>query len=211
MKKAVLCFVFVLGVHALFAHPHMWFTSKVEFVFSGASLKGAYVTWTFDRFFSADIISGYDVNNDGKFSAAEARDVYDNAFTYTQNFYYFIFIRQGNKRTSPKTVDRNKFSVSQSGGIVSYNFYIDLTAVTGREMFFACYDYTFFCDITYPKNLAVKFVCDDNTLKPKYEIVENKNYPVYYDPLGALDDFTVYNKWAPGLNTYYPLEIKVTF
>ena len=75
MKKAVLCFVFVLGVNALFAHPHMWFTSKVEFVFSGASLKGAYVTWTFDRFFSADIISGYDVNNDGKFSAAEARDV----------------------------------------------------------------------------------------------------------------------------------------
>ena len=211
MKKAVFCFIFIFGLKTLFAHPHMWFTSKVEFIFSGSTLKGAYVTWTFDRFFSADIINGYDVNNDGKFSAAEAQDVYDNAFTYTRNYYYFIFIRQGKNRTSPKNVDKSKFSVRQNNGIVSYNFYINLEDVKGREVLFACYDYTFFCDITYPKNTAVKFVYDDKTIHPKYEIVENKNYPVYYDPLGAIDDFSIYNKWAPGLNTYYPLEIKVTF
>lgn len=211
MKKIIFCFVFIFSLNLLFSHPHMFFTSKVEFVFSGKILQGAYVTWTFDRFFSADVISGYDLNYDGKFSKTETFDVYDNFFTYTQNYYYFIFIREGNNRTSPKNVDRNKFSVWQKDGIVSYKFYIDLKSLKTKEFFFACYDYTFFCDITYPKKFPVVFNCDKSIVNPKFEIVENKNYPVYYNPFGAIDDTRIYTSWAPGLNTYYPREIRVRF
>ncbi|WP_024469946.1 DUF1007 family protein [Treponema pedis] len=211
MKKYFIAAIFGLLFSTAYAHPHMFFTSRVEFIFSGEKLQGAYVTWTFDRFFSADIIDGYDLNKDGVFNAAETSEVYNNAFIYTQNYYFFIFMRQGNVRTSPEHILKSKFSLWQKNGIVSYRFYVDLTAFKGRELYFACYDYTFFCDITYPEKLAVNFICDKTKLNPVYSIVENKNYPVYYNPTGPIDDTTVYYKWAPGLQTYYPREIHIKF
>lgn len=211
MKKKIFILFFCFTFSFAVAHPHMFFTSKMDFIFSGEKLKGAYVTWTFDRFFSADIIYGYDLNKDGKFSPAETSDVYDNAFTYSQNYYYFTFIRQGNKRTSPENILKSKFSVWQHNGVVSYRFYVDLSEFTGREMYFACYDYTFFCDITYPEKGAVNFICDKNKLNPVFKIEENKDFPIYYNPLGAVDDTTIYYKWAPGLLTYYPKEIHIIF
>jgi len=212
IKKSVqvIIFFFLIGFPA-FSHPHMWFTSSIEVVFSEKKLAGAYVTWTFDRFFSADIINGYDLNGDGLFSKVEAADVYENAFRYTENYYYFIFIREGNKRTTPENIEKSSFSVWQKNGIVSYRFFLDLKEFKNREVFLACYDYTFYCDITYPDKNAVKFIFDPKLIRPSYEIIENKDYPVYYNPLGAIDDNRIYYKWAPGLNTYYPKEIRIRF
>lgn len=211
-KKNILLFILLIFINFnTFTHPHMWFTSSLEVVFAGKNLKGAYVTWTFDRFFSADVISGYDINRDGVFSAAETADVYENAFSYSENFYYFTFIRHGERRTTPEHIEKASFSVWQKNGIVTYRFFIDLSEFKSREIFLACYDYTFYCDITYPKNAAVKFIYDESLVQPSYTIIENKNYPVYYNPLGAMDDNRIYYKWAPGLNTYYPKEVRIRF
>ena len=204
----VIIFSFLINCFA-FSHPHMSFTSAIEFVFNSTKLQGAFVEWTFDRYFSADIISGYDLNHDGIFSASETNDVWENAFSYTGNYYYFCFIRQGSRRTSPNKV--SSFSVKQTNGIVTYKFYVDLSAFEGKELYFAVYDYTFFCDITYRKNDGVTFSYNSSLLKPTYQIVENKNYPVYYNPIGPIDDTRIYYKWKPGLETYYPKEIAVKY
>ncbi|MFC2477086.1 MAG: DUF1007 family protein, partial [Catonella sp.] len=73
----------------LTAHPHMFISAQTEFVWEGQKLQGAYETWTFDRFFSADIIQGYDSDKNGVFNTAEIQDIYDNAFINTQHYYYF--------------------------------------------------------------------------------------------------------------------------
>ena len=208
MKK-YFCLLFVFCSLSLFSHPHMHFSSAVEFVFAGNKLKGAYVEWTFDRYFSADIISGYDLNKDGVFNAKETQDVWENAFSYTSNYYYFCFIREENRRSSP--TDVSSFKVRQKDGIVSYNFYIDLSQFTSRELFFAIYDYTFFCDITYKEKNGVLFRYNSSSLRPTFKIVENKNYPVYYNPVGPIDDTRIYYKWKPGLETYYPKEIAIRY
>lgn len=208
MKKSF-CMLFVFCSLSLFSHPHMHFDSAVEFVFSGDKLKGAYVEWTFDRYFSADIISGYDLNKDGVFNAEETQDVWENAFSYTSNYYYFCFIREENRRSSP--TDVSSFKVRQSNGIVSYRFYVDLSAFTSRELFFAIYDYTFFCDITYKEKDGILFRYNSSSLHPTFKIVENKNYPVYYNPVGPIDDTRIYYKWKPGLETYYPKEIAIRY
>ena len=208
MKK-YFCLLFVFCSLSLFSHPHMHFSSAVEFVFAGNKLKGAYVEWTFDRYFSADIISGYDLNKDGVFNAKETQDVWENAFSYTSNYYYFCFIREENRRSSP--TDVSSFKVRQKDGIVSYNFYIDLSQFTSRELFFSIYDYTFFCDITYKEKNGVLFRYNSSTLRPTFKIIENKNYPVYYNPIGPIDDTRIYYKWKPGLETYYPKEIAIRY
>ena len=45
----------------------------------------------------------------------------------------------------------------------------------------------------------------------KIPIEENKEFPVYYNPLGAATDSTVYYEWKPGLQTYYPKEVHLTY
>lgn len=207
MKRAFL-FCFVFEASLLFSHPHMHFDSSVEFVFAGLKLVGATVEWTFDRYFSADIIYGYDVDHNGVFDEKETQDVFENAFSYTKNYYYFCFIRQGNRRSSPEKI--SAFKVKQKNGIVSYSFYVELSQFVGRELFFAVYDYTFFCDIAYKKN-GVTFRHSGQGVNPSVSISENKNFPVYYNPVGPIDDTRIYYKWKPGLETYYPKEIAIRY
>lgn len=205
LAAAVLLLVSALP---LSAHPHMFFTNHAEFVWDGATLKGVYIEWVFDSFFSADLISGYDVNGDGAFSASETREIYNKAFINLKNYYYFTFIRQGSRRTNPPSV--REFSAKQKGGVASYRFFIDLTAMAPGELFLAVYDYTFFCDIR-PAEVPVTLTYNPDLVKPRFEIVENKNYPVYYNPLAPPDDTTIYYEYRKGLKTYYPKEIRITY
>jgi ABC-type uncharacterized transport system substrate-binding protein len=191
------------------AHPHLFITSTAEFVWDKAQIQGCYLEWTFDQFFSADLIHGFDKNHDGTFSEAEMQQLHDHAFIYLKHYYYFTFIRQGKSRTNPPAVSR--FTAVQKDNRVSYRFYVDLSKLSPGEFFLAVYDYTFFCDVSYPERNPVKLTFDPAFVHPSCEIVENKNYPVYYDPLGAVDDTTVYYKWRKGLQIYYPREIRIFY
>jgi ABC-type uncharacterized transport system substrate-binding protein len=71
------------------------------------------------------------------------------------------------------------------------------------------YDYTFFCDIRYPDGNPVTLRYDREQVLPRWEIRENRDNPVYYNPLGDIEDTTVYYEWKPGLETYYPREITI--
>lgn len=186
----------------------MFFSSEVEFVWSGERLSGAYLDWTFDSFFSADLIHGYDRNRDGKFDATETREIFDNAFANLRHYYYFTFIRQQSKRSNPAAV--KEFSARQRNGTVSYRFYIDLSGYAPGELFLAVYDYTFFCDIR-PGEQPVRLRYEPALVRPRFEVVENKDYPVYYDPLAPADDTTVHYSYRPGLKTYYPKEIRIHY
>ncbi len=194
---------------ALYAHPHMYLSSSQEFVWKGATLDGCWIEWTFDRFFSADIIQGFDSDGNGTFSAAENKAVYDGAFINLKNYYFFTFIRQGKNRSNPAGVSR--FAARQNDGILSYRFYVDLSETAPGEIALAVYDYTFFCDIAYPETGAVKLSYDPAQVSPRFEITENRDYPVYYNPLGAIDDTTVYYQWKKGLQTFYPREIRINY
>lgn len=190
------------------AHPHLFISAQTEFVLNNGKIQGVYETWTFDRFFSADLIQGYDCNRDGLFNKAEIQEVYTNAFINTKNYAYFTFIRQGNKRESPEHV--SDFLVRQQDGIVSYRFYVDLSKYIG-DFYFAIYDYSFFCDFRYDEKTPVLFTGASVKTIPAYTIAENKKYPVYYDPFDASDMTSTYNSWKPGLQTYYPREIHITY
>jgi len=210
LKKSIaLIIILLISAAAVFAHPHVSIASKAEFVWKEASLSGVYLEWTFDHFFSSDIISWLDEDQNGQFEDRESGLVYNNAFINLQNYYYYTFIRQGDKRTNPPKVTDFKARIEK--GQMVYRFFIDLSSYAEGEICLAVYDYTFFSDISYPDTGAVTLNYDKAAVKPKFAIVENKEYPVYYNPLGAVDDTRVYYKWEKGLQTYYPKEIKITY
>lgn len=191
------------------AHPHMQFSSSADFVWEGKKLSGVYLEWVFDSYFSADIIHGYDRNRDGLFDTAETRAVYEGAFTYLKNYNYFTFISQKERREMPKTVEQ--FSATQKDGRLIYRFFVDLSSWAPGTIRFAVYDYTFFCNVRYPDKNPVTLRYDTSQVTPSWEIRENRDNPVYYDPLGSIDDTTVYYTWKKGLETYYPREILVRY
>jgi len=209
---SVFLFVVFLAIcfpSALSAHPHLSFTCGFGFVWDAQKLSGVNLEWTFDKFFSADIINGYDVDKNGKFSAEESNAVYNNAFIYTKNYYYFTFIRVGEKRYNPAGV--KEFKASISDGSLVYRFFVDLSPYQDSDIYLAVYDYTFFCDIPYQKTKTVTFNYDNTLLTPTFTVEENKKYPIYYNPLGAIDDNTVYYAWKKGLQIYYPREIHLHY
>lgn len=187
----------------------MSFSSRFTFVWEGSALSGVKMEWTFDKFFSADIINGYDSDKNGKFNEKESKAVYDNAFIYCKNYYYFTFIRVGPKRYNPESI-RN-FSASIQDGSLVYRFFVDLSAYQDGDIFISVYDYTFFCDIPYAKTDMVIFHHDPDLITPSFTLEENKHYPMYYNPMGAVDDKTVYHTWKKGLVTFYPREIHLHY
>jgi len=207
-KKIGLVFAFLVCGFLVVAHPHMFFSSTEEFVFEDDKLVGCWLEWTFDSYFSADIIYTYDFDLNGKFDAEETDYIYNYAFINLKNYYYFTFIRQGKTRSNPEKVEN--FSAYQKDGLLVYRFYIDLSQYKGKEIYLAVYDYTYFCDVRYPDDpVSVDF--DPAKVNVSFAIEENKDYPVYYNPLGAATDTTVYYEWKPGLQTYYPREIHLTY
>ncbi len=205
----ILAAILLLLPLPLTAHPHMSLENSFEFVWKGAELSGMYLQWRFDKFFSADIIRAYDRDRNGLFSAAEAKDVYANAFVYVGDYHYFTFIRVGDKRHNPKGV--SDFSARIDDGHLVYRFFVDLAGYKSRDISLAVYDYSFFCDIPYRKADLVTFVFDPAIVTPSYELVENKKYPIYYNPLGRPDDTTIYTVYKKGLLTFYPKEVRIRF
>lgn len=200
----------VVAATAASAHPHMSLESRLEFEMKGSECVGIWVEWTFDSMFSASIIGEYDANHDGTFSAAENETVRQRAFSNLAKYGYFVFLRKGEKRTVPTKVEA--FQASQKKGLLVYRFRIPLEGLGYSDDFsVAIFDATFYCAVKYPKDPARAVAGTDTGPSPRFELVVNKKYPVYYNPSGAADDFRIYEKWQKGLETAYPEEIRLFF
>lgn len=190
------------------AHPHMSLESSFRFVWKGVNLSGVFLEWRFDDYFTADIVQGYDLDGNKRFDAKETKAVHDGAFANLSKYFFFTFIRQGETRSNPHSV--SDFSVYLKDGRLHYRFFVDLSRFRG-ELHVAVYDYTYFCAISYPLRNPVSLDFDPGLVKPSAAVVENKKYPVYYNPQGAIDDTTIYYSWKKGLETFYPKEIRLGY
>lgn len=190
------------------AHPHMALFSSCEFEFSGTNLKGVWIEFEFDKFFSYDIRGAYDIDQDGVFDSKETEAVYNNAFINLKNYGYFISIREGNNRRAPERV--TDFSVFVGNDVLHYRFFVPLQHPASRELFIAVYDPTFFCRCYYNEEKPIRFINADD-LNPEFTVTENRDFPVFYSPTAPASDLTTYDKWEPGLQTYYPEEVHLVF
>ncbi len=212
MKRAtasalITVFLLAIGIYAA-AHPHVRLFSKLVFEYEQRSCRGFWVEWNFDDYFSTSVISEYDKNRDGLFDQKEQAAIYNTAFINLRHYGFFVFMRKGKMRRNPDRVER--FSAWQKDGRLYYRFYVPLKgAGYGEDFSVAIFDRSFYCMIKYCDGAVdIKQVKGE---KPIYEIAINKEYPVYYNPLGAADDMTIYTRWRSGLQTAYPEEVRIFF
>ena len=209
MNKLVLLLSFsLLASVPLSAHPHIMLLSNLDFVFAGKTCRGVWVEWTFDRFFSTSIIQDYDIDQNGSFDDDEIQQIHDHAFINLENYGFFVSFRKAKTRHTPSSATR--FSAKIEDGKLLYKFFIPLDSFKLNNGFFlSIFDPTYYCAVKYSDNPVI--IEQSEGVAPSFSIETNKNFPVYYNPYGAANDTSTYNKWKPGLETAYPKEVHIFF
>lgn len=208
LKKIICISILSMFPLILSAHPHMAIYSNCEFVFEDSQIVGAWVDFSFDDYFTADILAGYDENHDELFNESETEEIYNHAFINLKNYGFFISIRDKTGRYSPEDV--KDFSVYMKNEMITYRFYFDINSPADKEFYFSVFDPTFFCACYFNEKDTVT-VNSDRQISTDYTIEENTDNPVYYNPYGSISDKTTYTKMEPGLLTFYPEEIHFVY
>lgn len=208
-KTVLLILIFLSAVWSLklFAHPHMSIETSCEFNFQDSELKGFWVEFHFDKYFTLDMFNGFDENKDSLFDAMETEHIYNSAFINLKNYGFFISIREGDERKAPTAV--SDFSVLVDHEILVYRFFILYESPEKKEVYISISDPTYFCAVSFLDD-PVTFSGSEN-LRPKFSIMDNKDSPVYYDPLAPANDNRSYDKWEPGLQAHFPEEIHLEY
>lgn len=186
----------------------MRISSTCEFTFTDSDVKGAWIEFSFDKFFTVDMLNSYDKDKNNIFDNDETKMIYDHAFINLKNYGFFISIRDNRGRYSPENVDG--FSVYIKDEMITYRFYINIVSSEERELYLSVYDPTFFCACYYDETLPVSINSLSN-IQTTFSIVENTDFPVYYDPYASASNNVTYEKWEPGLQTFYPKEIHLAY
>ena len=187
----------------------MQILARTTFEFQEDKIEGAWLEWEFDAYFSADIIMGFDLDQDGMFNKAETLEVYNNAFISLKDFNYFTFIRVGDKRISPDSIRDFSLYITDENMIV-YKFFIPLTYLESNDFYLSIYDFTYFCACFYMEENPVIFTGEKN-ITPNFSIDKNEKYPIYFDPYAGPNDTTVHTEWKKGLTKLVIKEIHVTY
>lgn len=198
--------MFLLPVF-LSAHPHIMLRSSLEFEYSASQCEGIWVEWQFDRYFSVSIISDFDIDKNGQFDKNEIMEIEAKAFSNLKRYGYFIYLRYGDKRYNPDEI--SNFSAGFSGEKLYYRFFVPLSGRTFKDFYVSVFDPTYYSAVDYVADGVI--IGQGSGQVPNLEILENKDYPVYYNPYGTTSDMTAYTKWEPGLQTAYPKEVHVWF
>lgn len=73
------------------AHPHIFIDNTVTFLFEGDRIAGIHQHWVFDDVFSDQMLSDFDADGDGTFSAAESAAVAAETLPNMAEFRYFNY------------------------------------------------------------------------------------------------------------------------
>lgn len=211
MKKLLFCTSFILGsILCAQAHPHVFAKTALEFEFSGNQCLGVWVQWEFDQMFSLSMLQPVDANRNGKLEEDEVKALYDYGFKNLENYGYFVYIRVGEKRYHPRRVE--SFTAWMNGMLMNYRFFVPLERDTlGLSFHIAIFDSSFYTAISFKEPAVQIQQKTAGAPIPTWRLSPNRDFPIYYNPRGAANDFTVYSKWEPGLETAYPQEIHVFF
>jgi len=79
---------------ASLAHPHVWVTSRTEVLYDDSQrLTGLRHVWTFDEAYSAYVVQGLDVNEDGILTPDELQELAELNATSLVDFGYFTEVK----------------------------------------------------------------------------------------------------------------------
>ncbi len=120
-KISILVLLFLTTATQIYSHPHVFGKTAVSFNFQNNKLQSITCYWTFDEFFSNQILTACDGNRDKKLNRTEEKIVKKKFFDNLSNFGYFIKLWI-NKKYIPVKWVRNFKAIVVGSGKVKYSF-----------------------------------------------------------------------------------------
>jgi ABC-type uncharacterized transport system substrate-binding protein len=156
----IIPFLLILGATAS-AHPHLFIKSRVEPMIDGEMLQGVTITWTWDKWWSMDVLTYCDLDGNNLLDDEEIEMVYRDFFSGVKEFGWFMQIRVNGERIS---IDKPEGfnAVVGTEGIVTYSFFIPLnvSSAAGKRVSVIFNDETIYTSF----DLKVELI-DRDTLK----------------------------------------------
>jgi ABC-type uncharacterized transport system substrate-binding protein len=181
VKIAVIAVVLVMfGLWGASGHPHVFMDTRIEVAYGNEGLSGFWITWKFDKVFTAGILMDFDSDKNERLDPGEVSIIEDRAFSNLVNYRYFVYIRSSKGQYRPSNVEA--FTAYMEGGRVHYRFFVPyLLPIKDREITVnvAVYDETFFCDIGYIETAPLLFPASD-TFSGDYTIREDRGIRIDY-------------------------------
>jgi ABC-type uncharacterized transport system substrate-binding protein len=173
----------ILGTTVLWgalAHPHVFMDTRIEAAYGSEGLSGFWITWRFDKVFTAGILMDFDSDKNERFDPGEVAVIEDRAFSNLVNYNYFVYIHSSKGTFRPSSVE--SFTAYMEGGRVHYRFFVPYPLPIREEevkVNIAVYDETFFCDIGYVDTAPLLFPASD-TFSADYTIREDRGIHIDY-------------------------------
>ena len=145
--------LFVLGLVAtsVGAHPHVFIDSRMRAEIHGDTVTHISAHWTFDRFFTHQVMRDFNLDPSGDFSSDDVEAVRRGAFDNLRNYDYFIFIEVDGREISANNPENFNVELNADDRLV-YTFDIPVDVeLTGasRKIEVAMYDEEFFVDMAF--------------------------------------------------------------
>ena len=181
MRRTILAvFLGTAVVWVALAHPHVFMDTRIEAAYSNEGLRGFWITWRFDKVFTAGILMDFDSDKNERLDPGEVAVVEDRAFSNLVNYNYFVYIRSSKGTFRPSNVQ--DFTAYMEGGRVHYRFFVPYPLPIGEgeiKVNVAVYDDTFFCDIGYVDTAPLLLPASD-TFSGDYSIREDRGIHIDY-------------------------------
>jgi ABC-type uncharacterized transport system substrate-binding protein len=168
------------------AHPHVWITSVMTFVFEDRRLFGLRHRWEFDEIFGSFVIQEHDADGNGAFDAAETESVKDKAFASLRDYGYFTHLRiDGQPVPLTEIVG---FEAEIEDGVLAYEFTLSLPEPVdpaATPLAVGVYDEEYYVEVLLDQDDPVRFAGLPNGACT-FEIEEDAENPIYFgmvDPL----------------------------
>jgi ABC-type uncharacterized transport system substrate-binding protein len=181
MKRAFITVVLAtLILCGAWGHPHVFMDTRIEAAYDAEGLSGFWITWKFDKVFTAGILMDFDSDKNEQLSASEVAVIEDRAFSNLVNYNYFVYIRSTRGQYRPASVEA--FTAYMEAGRVHYRFFVPYPLPIGEagvRVNVAVYDETFFCDIGYAETAPLLLPASD-AFSGEYTIREDRGIRIDY-------------------------------
>jgi ABC-type uncharacterized transport system substrate-binding protein len=181
VKRSLIIIIFsALISWGAWCHPHVFMDTRIEVAYNERGVAGFWITWDFDKVFTASILMDFDHDHDKQLNPGEVADIEANAFSNLANYNYFLYMRCCGNAYRPTAV--KDFSAYMQDERIHYRFFVPYALPLGdgaAEVNLACYDDTFFCAISYAEPTAVRFPSSES-FNGSYEICEDRGIHIDY-------------------------------
>ena len=163
------------------AHPHVFVTDSVTFVFdTSGRVTALRLDWLFDDFFSFQLFEDFDADDDGRFDDAEVAELHDGAFVSLRDYGWFTHLYlDGVDQEAPEPT---AFQAIAEGEYVRYRFELKLaTSVDPKatRLEVAIYDQEYYVEVLLDAAAPVAF--DGAPPSCRYTIAEDSAHAYYFD------------------------------